>query len=318
MDKHQDEFKKEPDAEKRPGQAVPKRPSEWFLYEIFLAVAQAGNFMEAERVTGYGFHYLSKLITKLEKTHDVRLFTRMNDGLSLTIAGKALFKSLQGMQAYAVKSTNILNWANKGGLKDVLTVGAPRELGDHLLGFMNKKIQKSHKEFLLELAVLDNLTVQDLTGFDCALYAGEIIFSNYESVYLYTEEACAYASESYVEKNGSPGSVKDLIHDHFALPLRNAEVKDENSEFLSYFYNQTKTQNFISNSPTTMLRDILHDEGIGMLDKSYELHYPIRRVLPQHSVRGRPVYLIYSKYNENHEKIKELKKMLLDFTKSLR
>jgi DNA-binding transcriptional LysR family regulator len=319
MDKHRDRIKNTETAPKRHGAAHPKRPTSWFLYEIFFTVAQAGTFYEAERVSGFGFHYLSKLITQLEKECGVTLFSRLNDGMRLTVAGKELFKHIQKMHFHAEKADIALRWVKKSMMNHLLTVGAPNHLGNSLIGLNNDKIQDLYPDLLLELVIKDNPSLISMAHYDCALYAGDIGFSKYESTYLYTEELGIYASEDYLLTHGTPKNLDDMIDHHALLVLRKDDfTSSKDIPFLNMFYNHVLTGNFISNSETSLLRDISAGKGLGVLDHAHSLHHPIKRVLPQHSQRGRPVYLIYSKHNKNQNQIKMIEAFLLNLTKNLR
>lgn len=54
----------------------------------FVAVVDAGSFAEAGRRLGLSTSTLSKSITRIERTHGVRLMHRSTHALSLTEAGE--------------------------------------------------------------------------------------------------------------------------------------------------------------------------------------------------------------------------------------
>lgn len=103
-----------------------------FRYKVFLAVANNLSFSKAAEQLFISQPAVSKQIKELEKAHDIALFLRKGNRISLTPAGKIVYSYAQ--KAYSLHSDlNCDLGALKNSHKGILRIGASSSITQYLI-----------------------------------------------------------------------------------------------------------------------------------------------------------------------------------------
>ncbi|MGB5988427.1 MAG: LysR substrate-binding domain-containing protein [Marinifilaceae bacterium] len=103
-----------------------------FRYKVFLAVANNLSFSKAAEQLFISQPAVSKQIKELEKTHDIALFLRKGNRISLTPAGSIVY--IYAQKAYSLHSDLNCNLgALKNSHKGTLRIGASSSITQYLI-----------------------------------------------------------------------------------------------------------------------------------------------------------------------------------------
>lgn len=120
-------------------------------YKIFYTVASEGNISRAARKLFISQPAISKAVSKLEESLDVRLFKRSARGVQLTYEGKTLFEQLEtAFKAIDIGEQKIKNIKNLGLGK--IKIGASASLCKYILiPFLKEYIEENpHIKIVIE------------------------------------------------------------------------------------------------------------------------------------------------------------------------
>lgn len=185
---------------------------------MFVAVAEAGSFVQASKRLGVPPNSLSRRIQHLEDKLGVRLLRRTTRKLSLTDAGNKFFRSCNGpVTAVGAAQRALLDQADtpSGSLR----VAAPADFFttfrlEWISEFLSDHVGAS-LEFLLSDETADLVTEQ----IDVALRSGRLPDSSLVARRLGPIHLILVASPGYLEKRGAPTALLDLAtHECLTAP----------------------------------------------------------------------------------------------------
>lgn len=177
--------------------------------ELFVRVVQKGSFSAASRYTGVPVATVSRRISELERTLDVRLLERSTRQLRLTGAGTTLFefvsRGLQEMDAGFLALQN-----RESELRGTLRLSMPPNFEPwwELLNDFQQKFP------LIELDIYATERKIDLIedGIDVALRIGDVVYLSAVARKLMDHRHVLVATPEFISKFGKPKSPNDLVN----------------------------------------------------------------------------------------------------------
>ncbi len=184
-------------------------------FDIFARVARTGNMSAAGREMGLSPAVVSKRISLLEERLGARLFQRTTRQLTLTETGEGYFRRVIDILSLISEADDFVSRRNTNP-RGQLKVTAPTSFSRfHLAPYLPEFLQ-TYPEIQLDLHLTDNFVDIIRDGFDLAIRIGELQDSSLVARKLSPDTRVIVAAPSYLEKHGTPKSLKDL-DDHNCL-----------------------------------------------------------------------------------------------------
>tara|TARA_A100001011_G_scaffold289018_1_gene300134 strand:+ start:1248 stop:2138 length:891 start_codon:yes stop_codon:yes gene_type:complete len=194
---------------------------DWDKLKIFHTVAEASSFTKASTILNLSQSAISRQIQSLENDLKVKLFERHARGLVLTDNGEYLFKSAHEIIS---KLKDVEN--NLGGEKDKLdgklTVTTVVSFGTTWLTPRIKEFMDLHPGIDIELIFDDKELDLSTRQADIGIWMRRPKQLNYIQKKFVDFNYHIYGSNTYLEKNGYPKTIKDLNNHKFITYGRGA------------------------------------------------------------------------------------------------
>jgi DNA-binding transcriptional LysR family regulator len=182
---------------------------DWDKLRVFHAAAEAGSFTHAAEVLRLSQSAISRQVSALEHDVGVPLFNRHARGLVLTEQGELLYRTAHDvlMQLENVK-TQLSETTDKpsGTLRVTTTVG----LGTGWLTERTKEFFELYPDINLQLVFTNEELDLTMRQADCALRLRQPQQPDLIQRRLFTVHLHVFATQSYLDKHGTPKSVADL------------------------------------------------------------------------------------------------------------
>lgn len=300
----------------------PQKPNACFMYQVFYILAEKKSMGDTSQATDLSANYICKIISRLENSMGVELFIRNSgyDSVRLTQFGRQLYEEIKPIQGILDKATAMMELGRQGIVDEPLRVAAPYALGTTLIHPFSQKIKQDYPDLCIDLNLLDYDRQGTAYNHDCAIVFHKPVRRNYCEAYLFSQEQGIYASKEYLEKNGEPTALGNIIASGDIIPINRHNLPNVRvPKWMKLFHNNYKDGRVITQNIQTVLDRILWHEGFGILQKEYTLAYPVQQVL-QETCSGMPkeVYFIYPSEYKDNKAVQCLKEFLLEITKTLR
>lgn len=179
----------------------------------FLAVAETRSFTAAARRSGLATSVLTKRVDQLERAVKMKLFVRTTRTVTLTEAGQ---RWIARVRALVADFDDTMRQASDTGheLEGPIRVKAPTTLTVLYLADVLTRFQALNPKLSLEIVLADRAVNPAEEGFDVAIAAFDVAFSEVIDIPLCPLRPMLCASPSYVARRGAPAHPRDLIeHD---------------------------------------------------------------------------------------------------------
>ena len=183
------------------------------LLEAVVAVAKAGGFREAARVTGSNASRLSDAVRRAEQQLGIRLFHRTTRTVVLTEAGRALMQRLlpaMNEVNAALDAINRFRTTPGGTLRLNVPISATRLVLPALLPAFLRRYPD------IQLEIIAESNVQDVfrDGCDAGIRYDERLEQDVVAMPIGPRQQrfAAAASAAYLAQYGRPAHPRDLIH----------------------------------------------------------------------------------------------------------
>lgn len=290
--------------------------------EIFHCVIESGSYAEAAKTLGASPSTISKAISRLEASLNIKLIHRDSRKLSLTETGSVYFEKskvlLQELSALEQNLTHDLA-ASTGKLK----INLPVSYGRLYIIPLLEKFKRLHPHIDLEVSLNDRYVDIVSEGFDLGIRSGTLQDSNLVAQQLSPVDFLICASPKYWEKSQA-GTIK-------SGEASKALAEDDYSQhpWLRFRYQQNGRPLDIMTAkghynPSS---DIIVDDGEALADlcaqglgitqlphfiaKSYLDAGRLICVAPYYRAPKHGVWLVYPKHKHTPEKTR----ILIDFIK---
>jgi DNA-binding transcriptional LysR family regulator len=292
---------------------------DWDKLRTFHIVAEAGSFTHAGTALDLSQSAISRQISALEESLDVKLFQRHARGLVLTEAGEILSntaKDIFGKLAMVEARLGDSQLNPSGSLR----ITAPGFLGSTWLVPKMTKLHEDYPDLQLSLLLDNRILNLNMREADAAirLFKPEQNDLIYQSLGKINFHICG--SKQYLKKYGTPETVKDLKKHSLIGHTPNTAAPFENPNWLF-----TKAGVKELNNPKLVLINSLFG-----IHEAVENHCGLAS-LPDYLVKGNKnieiclesttqpsveMFLVYSEERKHSSRIKVLHDFLLESVKN--
>ncbi|WP_107496148.1 LysR family transcriptional regulator [Thalassobius sp. I31.1] len=266
---------------------------DWDKLRIFHAVAGAGSLTHAGDTLHLSQSAVSRQIRTLEESLDATLFHRHARGLILTEQGELLFDATKAMSKRLDAASARIRDSDEemyGELRVTTTLGfglmwlAPR------LHHFYEKYPNIKIDLMLEERVLD-LPMREA---DVAIRMKEPSQADLIRKRLMSVTMQLYASQGYLEQNGTPAELADLKHHRLLCQRTTSKQVNAAASFVQRLLAYNVPSMLTVNNYFGVLQGVKHDLGIGVLPDYVTQDVPdLVPVLPDEKSVEVPVYLAY-------------------------
>ncbi|MGR4069325.1 LysR substrate-binding domain-containing protein [Billgrantia sp. C5P2] len=177
--------------------------------QVFVAVADAGNFAAGGRAIGMSAPSVTRGINALEARLGVRLFTRTTRRVRLTEIGERYLEDarriLQELQAADDAVSGAA--ASPTGL---LRINCPNEFGRiHVMPILLEYLD-TYPEMRAEIVMVDRVVNIIEEGFDIAVRIGSLPSSGLSAIRVGSVRRVVCAAPDYLARLGTPTTLEDL------------------------------------------------------------------------------------------------------------
>ncbi len=268
-------------------------PMDWDKLRIFHAVADAGSLTHAGDTLHLSQSAVSRQIRALEESLDTTLFHRHARGLILTEQGELLFDATRSMSKRLDAAAARIRDSEEevfGELRVTTTVG----FGTLWLAPRLPQLYNKYPELKIDLILEERVMDLPMREADVAIRMKEPSQADLIRKKLMSVRMQLYASQTYLEANGTPASLEELgQHRLISQNAHSAQVSAGAllvREIMSYDVGSFLTVN----NYFGVLQGVIHDLGIGLLPDYLAEDFPqLVRVLPEVESNEVPVFLAY-------------------------
>jgi DNA-binding transcriptional LysR family regulator len=178
---------------------------------IFVQVADAGNFSKVARERGLSTSVVSKYVAVLEDQLGVRLLNRTTRSLSLTEIGADYLRRCRQILDHvedANRSATSLQVEPRG----LLRINAPMSFGILHLGSLTARFIERYPDVEIDLELNDRFIDVVDEGFDIAIRSGELEDTSLIARKLTPVRRICCGSPDYIKSHGLPLHPRDLAH----------------------------------------------------------------------------------------------------------
>lgn len=183
----------------------------------FVAVAQAGGFRDAARVTGASASHLSEAVRRLEGRLGVRLLNRTTRSVAPTEAGTRVLERLIPAIAEMEAALDVVN-AFRDRPTGTLRLNVPSSVAHGVLPPIIEPFLKEYPDIRLEVVVEDSFVDVLAAGCDAGIRYDERLEQDMIAVPIgpRVQRFATAAAPSYLALRGRPEHPRDLL-DHSCL-----------------------------------------------------------------------------------------------------
>jgi len=288
---------------------------DWDKLRTFHIVSEAGSFTHAGNALNLSQSAISRQISSLEDSLDVKLFQRHARGLVLTEAGELLSATARDIFG----RLNILEGQladSKNQLSGSLRITAPDFLGSTWLVPKLKSLHKEYPQLQLNLLFDDRILNLAMREADVAirLYKPDQNDIAYHAIGKINFKICG--SKDYFKNHGVPKSAKEL-KDHILIGYpNNTPAPYEDPNWLLRKANiefQNNPKLIQMNSQFAILRAVTNGMGLAALpDYLYEQDNSLETCLDDIKRPAVTMYYVYMEGRKNSSRIQLLKDFLIN------
>jgi len=178
----------------------------------FVAVARAGGFRDAARVTGSSASGLSEAIRRAEKALGVRLLNRSTRSVVPTEAGSRLLERLSPALAEVEAAIDVVN-AFRDTPAGTLKLNVPISAARLVLPRIIPPFLAAYPEIRVEIVAEDSVIDVLAAGFDAGIRYDERLEQDMIAVPIgpRIQRYAAGAAPSYLNKHGRPQHPRELL-----------------------------------------------------------------------------------------------------------
>lgn len=195
-------------------------PSDLDDLSAFAAIARAGGFRQAGRLSGVSASGLSEALRRLETRLGVRLLHRSTRSISLTEAGAGLFERLSPALAEIGAALEGVQ-AQTNQMAGTFRLNVPANVARTVLPDIVPPFLLTHPHIRVEVTVEDSFVDILASGADAGIRYEERLEQDMIALPIgpRTQRILTAAAPSYLAAHGRPEHPRDLL-DHACLGLR--------------------------------------------------------------------------------------------------
>ncbi|MEM9466995.1 MAG: LysR family transcriptional regulator [Actinomycetota bacterium] len=261
----------------------------------FVRVVDAGNFAAAAASLYVPRSSVSRQVARLEAHLGVRLMQRTTRNNKLTEAGQELYTNVAGAMAAIESATNVAT-AHNTTPTGTVRMSAPPDVGAELLPDLIAGFAAAFPAVRVEVELTSGVSDMVRDGLDLAIRNGRPEDAGLTATKLQDTTFALYASESYLANAATIEAITDLpSHDCLLFHGRDGEARWDLTTGPNEPQSTRVTGQISATDLAFIRRACVAGAGIAMLPTlvgDIETRTgALRRVLPDLSARGIPLYL---------------------------
>ena len=266
---------------------------DWDKLRIFHVVAEAGSLTHAGDKLNLSQSAVSRQIRGLEESLNATLFHRHARGLILTEQGELLHDATSSMnKRLDTASARIRDSEEEafGDLRVTSTIG----FGTLWLAPRLVKLYEQYPDLRVDLMLEERVLDLPMREADVAIRMKEPSQADLIRKRLMTVKMQLFATQDYLDANGTPASLDDMIdHRLICQSVNAAQVGASATLVQSILTNELRSLLTVNNY-FGVLQGVLQDLGIGVLPDYVSVEDArLVRVLPDVESSDIPVFLAY-------------------------
>lgn len=182
---------------------------DWNRVRAFLATAKAGSLSAGARELGLTQPTLSRQVAALEVELGSMLFERIGKRLVLTEAGKNLLEHARAM-GEAAAAMAVASSGRAQAIEGRVTISATDAYAAYLLPEIVERIRKEAPQVTVVIVASNMLSDLQRREADIAIRHVRPVGDNLIGKLVHESGAHLYASQSWIARNGHPGSVENI------------------------------------------------------------------------------------------------------------
>lgn len=237
--------------------------SDWDAARIFLEVVRSGSFRSAAERLSLSINVVRRRIDDFERQVGATLFTRDVHGAKLTEDGALVVSAVERMETASfelVRTLDGLSNATSGEVRVAVTEG----LGTFWLAPRLVEFQRTFPNILIDLHCAMRSADVSRHEADVAIHLSRPAALDVKLVRLGRMHLMFFASEKYLEANGSPKTIDELARHRLVLQV--ADEAASNAAFASLFqdYDPRDLAVMRTNVSSANYWAVAHGAGIGV------------------------------------------------------
>ena len=287
----------------------------WDNAKLFIAVARTGQIAAASKILNISQATLSRRITALETSLNVKLLERRTFGCELTEEGKAFYKTVERAETELLTAQSQFQKTHSK-TSGVVRIGAPDGFG---VGFLASKLPillNEYPDLKIQLVPVPRSFSLSQREADIAIMVGRPEKGRLIIRKLTDYNLSLYASKDYITKYGKPSSLSQLS-DHRLIGYVDDLIYSESLEYTNEFLRNWRSSLEVS-SATGQVEAVKAGAGIGILhDYLASDDNSLVRLFPSSTI-SRSYWLAYHESQKNLERIKVVSNFLTEIVSSER
>jgi len=182
---------------------------------LFVDVVQNTSFAKAAQKHNITAAAVSKRISQLEQTMQVKLLLRSTRKLQLTTPGNILYEKC--LQHYAdIQNTYNLILDSHERLQGCVRISAQSRISHLMMVPLVAQLSNQYPDINFEMQIRDARQLPDFGSYDISLVSGQLHDSSIHVRKLTNLPFIVCASPTYLKKHGTPNNPNDLLK-HYCL-----------------------------------------------------------------------------------------------------
>lgn len=287
---------------------------DWDKLRIFHSVAEAGSFTHAGESLSLSQSAVSRQISALEDSLNIKLFHRHARGLILTEQGEVLFRTVKDVfHTLTMTETQLRENQEQpsGPLKVTTTVG----FGSTWLTPRIKEFLEYYPEVEFSLILTDGELDLGMRQADIAIRMNPPRQPDLIQRHLLSVSTHVYGSEEYLAAHGTPQTTQDLDHHHLIVYGQDVAPPVASMNWLLDAGKPERRRRPILrvNNLYGIYRAVRSGLGLASLpDYVVPPDVNLRQVLPDLSGPSNPAYFVYPEELRHSKRINVFRDFLLE------
>ena len=285
---------------------------DWDKLRVFHAVADAGSLTHAGEQLHLSQSAISRQIRGLEEQLKATLFHRHARGLLLTEQGELLYEATQEMtRRLTAAGARIRD--SKDEVFGELRVTATAGFGTLFLAPRLGKLFTQHPNLSVNMILTERLLDLPMREADVAIRMASPQQADLIRRPLMDVQMRFYATQSYLDRMGTPARVEDLAHHRLVIFSPDASQPREADTWLSTFRRRDEEAHLMINSYFGILKSALNDLGIAALPDYATREYPeLVNVLPDQASPPFQVFFTYPEELRRSQRVLAFRDFIVD------
>jgi DNA-binding transcriptional LysR family regulator len=250
---------------------------DWDNLRVFLAVARAGQLLNAAKALHLNHATVARRIDALEEQLGTKLFERRTTGTVLTSAGEKLLIRVERMESELLQADAA---PASSAISGTVRVGAPDGFGTFHLAAVLAKLANQHPQLTIQLVPLPRTFSLSRREADIIVTIERPKLGRAIIKKLIDYSLSVYATKDYLKHTGMIRTQSDLANRLFITYVEDIAY----SRALDYTAELAKLmpRHYECGSVVAQMEAVRAGEGIGILHDYAAAQYPeLQRVLPE-------------------------------------